>query len=331
MIIDGVKYPTIAVFHEMMTVPDCLVTRSNKLGKGHGEAKFYIASKEEMYSFYGHEKFSAQCFMLKKDLIAYLVAVKNEYLHPSQPYNGSDRLPKLWSERYNEVSRLDDVIYFTIHDQHQIGGPRGYVKSNDKAYNLIRDIALPIVSYIYVEKLGSENKPLYYWKLFVDFEAILHKKNGPLVFNYGKKKVIAETKIISESKSYKTQGRIGQNVYRQKLLDQCRFCPFTKVADDRLLIASHIKPWAACNDFEKTDPHNGYMLTPMYDKLFDQGYITFTPDRRVICSEVISPYNWKLIGLENNTFLKELPMDDRRIKYLKFHHESVYKGHYNFD
>lgn len=84
MKINGENLPTLAVFPTMMTVPDCVVAGSNKIGKGHGEAKFYIASKHEMYSFYGEEKFKAKCFMLKSDLLAYLDAIKNEYLEPSQ-------------------------------------------------------------------------------------------------------------------------------------------------------------------------------------------------------------------------------------------------------
>lgn len=65
MKINGERLATLAVFPSMMTVPDCVVVSSNKLGHGHGEAKFYIASKDEMYSFYGGERFNAKCFMLK--------------------------------------------------------------------------------------------------------------------------------------------------------------------------------------------------------------------------------------------------------------------------
>ena len=38
MKINGEELKTLAVFPTMMTVPDCLVVASNKLGKGHGEA-----------------------------------------------------------------------------------------------------------------------------------------------------------------------------------------------------------------------------------------------------------------------------------------------------
>ena len=76
MKINGEVLKTISVFPTMMTVPDCVVVGSNKLGHGHGEAKFYISSKEEMYSFYGGEKFNAKCFMLKADLVAYMLAIQ---------------------------------------------------------------------------------------------------------------------------------------------------------------------------------------------------------------------------------------------------------------
>lgn len=100
------------------------------------------------------------------------------------------------------------------------------------------------------------------------------------------------------------------------------------ISDERLLVASHIKPWAASNDDEKVDPYNGYMLSPLYDKLFDRGFITFTEKRHVILSDFISPYTWKQIGIKNDAFIKTLPMDDKRIEYLNFHHESIFKGSY---
>ena len=335
MIINGEKLRTLAVFQTMMTVPDCIVTRTNKLGHGHGESKFYIASKDEMRDFYGGEKFRAKCFMLKTDLLAYMQAIKNEYFEPSQNYSQKDRFPTLWAERLAMIEQLDEVIFFDIADQYQIAGPRGYINSTDDGYQIIRKIALPLVSYIYAEKVGNEKAPLFYWKLFVDFDAILQRKSDPLVFTYGKSKDKAEptktpnNKKEEENKKIVRQAREGQGKYREQLLEQCHFCPVTMISDERLLIASHIKPWAASNDTEKIDPYNGYMLSPMIDKLFDRGFITFTDSRHIVLSEFISPYTWKQIGLKNDTFYKALQMDDKRIEYLKFHHESVFKGSYD--
>ena len=332
MKIEGKSYPTLAVFHTMMTVPDCVVVGSNKLGRGHGEAKFYIATKEDMYQFYGNEKFIAKCFMLKTDLIAYMEAIKNEYFAPSQNYAKKDDLPKLWQDRYDMVNKLEDVIYFSVYDQYQITGARGYVNSKDNGYQIIRTIALPLVSYIYSEKIGSDQSPLYYWKLFVDFDTIWEKQNGPLVFNYGKQKEQPSTLKLDKKKETQNReirkARDGQGKYREQLLLQCHYCPFTMVSDDRLLIASHIKPWAASNDKEKIDPYNGYILSPLFDKLFDRGFITFTEKRHLILSDVISNHTWKQLGLKNDEFIRMLPMDEKRIEYLKFHHQSVFKGNY---
>ena len=91
-------------------------------------------------------------------------------------------------------------------------------------------------------------------------------------------------------------------------------------------IASHIKPWAASDNKEKVDPYNGYMLTPLYDKLFDRGFITFTENRHLILSDFISPLTWKKLGIKNDVFVQNLLMDDKRIEYLKFHQQSVFKG-----
>jgi len=53
-----------------------------------------------------------------------------------------------------------------------------------------------------------------------------------------------------------SKAREGQGKYRELLLEQCHFCLITMISDERLLIASHIKPWAASSDDEKIDPYN---------------------------------------------------------------------------
>ena len=144
----------------------------------------------------------------------------------------------------------------------------------DKGYKLIRELSLPLISYILVKKLSDNaGSQLYYWKLFVDFDAIEQMKSLPTVFTYGKSKMQdqeaenIETQIEEEVKTIK-RGRDGQQKYREKLLEQCPFCPFTMVADDRLLIASHIKPWAVADENERTDPIMVISLTPTYGSSF---------------------------------------------------------------
>ena len=77
---------------EKMTVPDCFVLNSNKIGKGNGEAKFYVGNdNNETRNFFGERGFNINCFLLKKDLIKYLDDCKDEYLHPEQPYQQKDK------------------------------------------------------------------------------------------------------------------------------------------------------------------------------------------------------------------------------------------------
>ena len=332
MIILGNNFNIKETFDSFMTVPDCIVTAKNKLGGGHGEAKFYISSKEDMRNFYGGTGFAAKCFLLKSDLLAYMNAVKIEYTNPSQNYRGKEELPILWQQRMRMIEGLADVIEFNIYDQTQIAGPRGYVNSKDAGYQIIREISLPLVTYISAMQLiDNGGSIIYYWKLFVDFDAISEIKNGALVFKYGK---MGNDEIDIPQPAEKEKNKIaeirnarnGQGKYREQLLNECPYCPITMINDERLLIASHIKPWAASDDKEKIDPKNGYMLSPLYDKLFDRGFITFTDDRHMIVSEWISPQNCKRMNLKNNTFIQALPMDNKRMEYLKFHRSSVFHG-----
>lgn len=326
----GQKFKIVDTFDVASTVPDCFVVYSNKLGKGHGEAKFYISSKDQMRKFYGGEGFNAKCFLLKKDLVAYMNAIKPEYANPTQNYNGRESLMSLWTARMEKVNKLGDVIEFHIQDQTQIAGPRGYVNSKDDGYNLIRELSLPLVSYVSAMELAdSSSTRIYYWKLFADYDAISGKSSAS-VFQYGRHKKEGLSEPGGKKKTRKEKeirdARVGQGLYREKLLNECPFCPITKINDERLLVASHIKPWAASDAREKTDPKNGFILSPLYDRLFDRGFITFTEKRRVVVSNWLSPQNQKRIGVKNDDFIQLLPLDEEREKYLEYHRNFVFKG-----
>ena len=96
------------------------------------------------------------------------------------------------------------------------------------------------------------------------------------------------------------------------------------VNDERLLIASHIKPWVVSNNFEKTDPKNGFMFTPTYDKLFDRGFISFESDGTMLVSPWISPMNQKRLDIFNGKKIRMLPTEGRE-EYLCYHREFVFK------
>lgn len=78
--------------------------------------------------------------------------------------------------------------------------------------------------------------------------------------------------------------RIGQGFFRRAVLaNYDGTCCITGIADPRLLIASHIKPWGI--DVEnRHNPANGILLSATFDKAFDRGLITIRADRRVCVS-----------------------------------------------
>jgi putative restriction endonuclease len=303
---------------EKMTVPDCWVSK-NKIGSAHGEAKFYIGNENsELFDFF--DNFNRKCVILKSDLIKYLEEIKSEYFYPEQPYKNKNDLPKLWKEYFYEINSFkNEIIYFNIQHQSQIAPPRVYINSKDKIYNLIRKISLPNITYLSTLKLkSSSNEIIYYWKLFVDY----FYENNKIVEN----KEIDENKNLSNlEKESIVRARKGQGEYRKKLLEECPFCPITMVSDDRLLIASHIKPWAHSEIKEKTDPKNGFMFTPTYDFLFDRGFISFSDDKNLLVSPWISKMTCSKLNLCDGKKYSLLPIDDRRKFYLDYHRKKIFK------
>ncbi len=97
------------------------------------------------------------------------------------------------------------------------------------------------------------------------------------------------------------------------------------ILTERMLIASHIKPWAVCkNDDERIDKYNGLLLTPTYDRLFDQGFITFSNNGQISVSPYLSPLNTKRLGLipDKQYNLQE---HKKRSDYLDYHRQNIYK------
>jgi putative restriction endonuclease len=309
---------------EKMTIADSFVARSNKIGGGNGEAKFYVGNENvETRSFFGENGFNLKCVLLKKDLIEFLTNSESEYKNPEQPYQRKENLPELWQERMNIINELDEVLYFNLSEQTQIAGPRIYVKApdNDPVYKLIRKIALPNISYLSAIKLiDSEGNFIYYFKPFVDYYG---EYENPFIIEEEIK--ILEEEIPLEVKTQLIRARKGQGKYRQLLLEQCPFCPITLISDDRLLIASHIKPWIKSDDEEKIDPKNGFMLTPTYDLLFDRGFISFTNDQKIIISPWLSKMTCSKLNIAPEKQYPMLPVIGRE-GYLEYHRVNIFKG-----
>jgi len=307
---------------EKITIADSFVVRQNKIGGGNGEAKLYVGQdNQEIRDFFGDRGFTIQCFLLKKDLLRYLEETKVEYLNPEQAYINKTILPTLWKERVSQINKLPELIEFEVVEQAQISGPRIYVKSTDLAYKIIRELSLPNITYISVVKLANKDREFfYYFKLFADYF-------GDVQHPYIREKEDKQATELEQSEEGKAlnRARKGQGKYREKLLNSCPYCPITMVSDDRMLIASHIKPWVKSNNFEKIDPLNGFMFTPTFDYLFDRGFMTFTKDKRTKLSPFLSKMTYSKLGISDNKIIYGLPIEGRE-EYLAYHRQNIFQG-----
>ncbi|MCY4299432.1 MAG: HNH endonuclease [Flavobacteriaceae bacterium] len=308
---------------ERITVPDCNVVPNNKIGKGNGESKIYVGSRKDSNNvkFFGQCGFTLNCFLLKRDLIGYLEETKMEYLNPTQKYQKVNSLKHNWELRWNKISQLPEIIKFQLTDQVQLEGPRIYLntkkqdKNSKQSYNLIRELSLPNISYISILKLENNS---YYFRLFSEFGG---ETVHPNVLVEESKRVNHQI-IEPETKKQIIDARDGQGVYRKKLLKECVYCPITKVSKEQMLIAGHIKPWVRSNHDEKIDVKNGFLFTPTYDRLFDQGFLSFTDDKKTILSPYLDMETYNKLGLSFGKPYPELPLKGRQ-DYLKYHRDNV--------
>lgn len=120
------------------------------------------------------------------------------------------------------------------------------------------------------------------------------------------------------------KSRIGQGLFRKELIKKYNgCCIITGINEKRLLIASHIKPWAVCSNEERLSSENGLLLSPTFDKLFDCGLISFTETGRIlISSQLSSEVVSKLHISETDTFDIKPSSDLRR--HLEYHRDVLF-------
>lgn len=121
-----------------------------------------------------------------------------------------------------------------------------------------------------------------------------------------------------------TKSRRGQGVFKANVRLIEDHCRITGVKNIRHLRASHIKPWSLSNNEEKLDGNNGLLLSPHIDHLFDQGFIGFTNNGKLLISNELSRSildKWAINPNQNvGTFTA------KQSKYLEFHLDTVFQG-----
>lgn len=110
-------------------------------------------------------------------------------------------------------------------------------------------------------------------------DRIVAEENNPKKIS---EKLITHFDINKEGvdKVSQTKIRKGQDYFRRMILaNYGGRCAITGIDIPQLLLASHIIPWAdKTHKKERLNPCNGICLSALYDKAFDQGLITISPD-----------------------------------------------------
>lgn len=115
--------------------------------------------------------------------------------------------------------------------------------------------------------------------------------------------------------------RIGQARFRKLVLAKCGDrCVIT--GSTSFLTAGHIKPWSESTDEERLDPNNGLALSPVYDKAFDSGYITFDETGKIIVSSLLIR-DAKALGITGSEKISFLSADS--LHYLTYHRTKRYR------
>lgn len=116
--------------------------------------------------------------------------------------------------------------------------------------------------------------------------------------------------------------RVGQGAYRKSVLYRWNFrCAVTNYSKPEILIASHIVPWKDATNEERLDVHNGILLSPTYDALFDQHLISFENNGRIIFSEALAQSNYKDLGVTGKEVIKDLSVNNHL--YLERHRRLI--------
>lgn len=361
--IEGVEYLIVDSIQDFRA-EDSFIHRKNKLAqfKGNGESKKHVGTYsgkkgERMsnffnYSTWGFEHYDStkkrktfdsakesgalisenRCFFRKTNFQKYLRDSKTEYFAQEQHYHNN--ISKFYNERSLEVNNLEtDQVFFSIYDASDNLSQkqnRGYVRSDDSIWKLWRELILPGISYLSILKLVPEDnknsEPLFYFRILLDyqFRSFVHPKSieTELQLELGLDKTTTDS---TEKRTY----RKGSEKYRREVINYMPQCPFTKITDERLLIASHIKPYSICiknNENEQAlDYLNGLALSPTYDKLFDQGYITFTDQGELVCGTQLSSYTWEKLSINPNAKNKMRIFPEDRERYLDYHRVNVFQ------
>lgn len=186
---------------------------------------------------------------------------------------------------------------------------------------LFRKLALPKMTMILIQKIEYGGKH-YIW-----FRPYLSELGNIYENEIAKNQEIVIHRNIDLTLTEKQQiiiARLGQGAFREGVINRYRKCIITGIDDKRILIASHIKPWAVAQNDERLSSENGLLLSPTYDKLFDKGFITFKNDGRIVLSNFFSDYNFRKLKLSDGLKF-DVNATENMKKFLDYHRDVIFQ------
>ncbi len=144
---------------------------------------------------------------------------------------------------------------------------------------------------------------------------------------------ITQHELEGKEKSGVIKQRVNQSVFRSMILyNYERRCAITGINIPDLLVASHIIPWVDSTPQQKLSPENGICLSALYDKAFDRGLITISPDDYTVrlssalheyeTQEYFDRYFGSISGRKIKMPIEHQPDRD----FLAYHRDKVFVG-----
>ena len=137
------------------------------------------------------------------------------------------------------------------------------------------------------------------------------------------KKISENINISTTERESIVKARIGQGKFREQLLAKYGSCIISGIDVSKVLVASHIKPWAVSTNEERVSVNNGLLLSATYDRLFDSGLITFANEGKLIVSRFISEDNRSKLQIKNGQVYK-LQSNMQMKMFLEYHNDVVF-------
>jgi len=123
------------------------------------------------------------------------------------------------------------------------------------------------------------------------------------------KMIFNDSNLSQTEKEAIIMARRGQGIFRERLINKYKSCIVTGISDERLLVASHIKPWRSADNFERLSS--------------DNGLLTFKVNGCISVSNQLSEKDKNLIKIdEQYNYLKDISNNLR--KNIEYHNDKVF-------